>query len=118
MFEEEEPQSSPTPEEPRDGPITGHPNALHQQEAGIPSLYTLRKTVRRRDGRRLREEEPPLTKPVISIIVCKECYTVFEVEFAQRPTTDELSAAKVKTLENHHCRDATTVALRGIGASA
>jgi hypothetical protein len=117
MYDEEEPQSK-TPEEPRDGQITGgYPNTTYRQEAFIPSLYALRKTVRRRDGRRQREQPAP-PKPVISIIVCNSCYTVIEIEFAHCPTIDEISAARIATLQNHQCRPATTAALRRIGAGA
>ncbi len=78
-------------------------------------MYGLRKTARRRDGRRRREGESPPAKHVIGIIVCHRCYTVLEIDFSQRPTIDELLAAKVETLENHHCRDAAAAAL-GAGA--
>jgi hypothetical protein len=111
-------QSSPPPEEPNEGLITaGDPNLIDQQDAQIPSLYKLRKTTQRRDGR-VRRERPPPTKPVVIIIVCNKCFTVFEIAFSHRPAIDDLSAAKAELLASHRCREATTIALRSLEAGA
>lgn len=113
MHEKEQPQPA---DDTGDRPLApDHLNAVPQQEAPIVSLRKLRTTVLRRDGRKWRKAPSP-TKPVTSIIVCNKCNTVLEIEFTERPTIDDLAAAKGETLENHHCRATVPLGRRGAGA--